>query len=480
MTQGRRISLDRIVWAIAAAAPSWPALAGLACDERGFIRIDDHLRSPSHPFVFAAGDCATQDGQPRPKSGVFAVRQGPPLAANLRRAAHGMPLERYVPQRNALALISTGDRHAIASRGPFVAEGDWVWRWKDRIDRRFMAKYVAPAPPADRRAPPIPGSRMMRNDTTHVARCAPPRFLLAVCWRSVHAPVAAQARREIVLKPQQVSPHGWFFQGEAGAASARNKGYMSNAGFVVTGDGVVVFDALGTPVLGQAMIAAIRKVTRAAHPPRDRQPLSRGPHLRPAGVQGRGRRDLGAPQGAAVPDVRTGRPTASRNGAPSSFRGSTTRPIVVPPDLWIDGDTSFRMGGLTFQLVYSEGAHSPEDLMMFVEPDRLLFAGDLIFAGRVPFVGNADSAGWLKAMDKMIALKPAVVVPGHGPASRDVERDLVLTRDYLAYLRDRDGRGGRRISSRSTTRTRKPTGRATRACPRSSRRTASTRTERTC
>ena len=116
--------------------------------------------------------------------------------------------------------------------------------------------------------------------------------------------------------------------------------------------------------------------------------------------------------------------------------------VVVPPDVWIDGDTSFRMGGLTFQLVYSEGAHSPEDLMMFVEPDRLLFAGDLIFAGRVPFVGNADSAGWLKAMDKMIALKPAVVVPGHGPASRDVERDLVLTRDYLAYLREPHGRGG--------------------------------------
>jgi selenide,water dikinase len=68
-----------------------------------------------------------------------------------------MPLERYVPQRHALALITTGDRHALASRGPFVAEGDWVWRWKDRIDRRFMAKYVAPAPPADRRATPISG-----------------------------------------------------------------------------------------------------------------------------------------------------------------------------------------------------------------------------------------------------------------------------------------------------------------------------------
>ena len=75
-------------------------------------------------------------------------------AAELGLAAHGAPLTSYVPQRSALALISTGDRHAIASRGPFVVEGDWVWRWKDRIDRRFMAKYVAPAPPSDRRAAP--------------------------------------------------------------------------------------------------------------------------------------------------------------------------------------------------------------------------------------------------------------------------------------------------------------------------------------
>ena len=155
VTEGRRISLDRIVWATTAGAQSWPARAGIACDEQGFIRIDDHLRSTSHPFVFAAGDCAAQEGHPRPKSGVFAVRQGPPLAANLRRAAHGAPLNRYVPQRNALALITTGDRHALASRGPFVAEGDWVWRWKDRIDRRFMAKYVVPAPP-DRPAAPAP------------------------------------------------------------------------------------------------------------------------------------------------------------------------------------------------------------------------------------------------------------------------------------------------------------------------------------
>ena len=406
VTEGRRISLDRIVWATTASAQSWPALAGLACDARGFIRIDDHLRSVSHPFVFAAGDCAAQDGHPRPKSGVFAVRQGPPLAANLRRAAHGAPLTSYVPQRNALALISTGDRHAIASRGPFVVEGDRVWRWKDRIDRRFMAKYLGAraAVRSARRSTPRP--RMTPADAT----MTPTRithFLLAALLALGSAPVAAQSATQIVLKPQQVSPHGWFFQGEAGAASAQNKGYMSNAGFVVTGDGVVVFDALGTPVLGQAMIAAIRTVTA--------QPIRRvivshyhADHIyglqafKAAGAEIWAHRKA---QHYLTSEQAVDR-LAQRRAELAPWVDDKT--VVVPPDVWIDGDTSFRMGGRTFQLVYSEGAHSPEDLMMFVEPDRLLFAGDLIFAGRVPFVGNADSAGWLKAMDKMIALKPAV------------------------------------------------------------------------
>ena len=145
VADGRRVAAERIVWATAAAAQPWVAAAGLACDARGFMRLDECLRSVSHPFVFGAGDCAAQDAHPRPKSGVYAVRQGPPLAANLRRAARGEPPQAFAPQRAALALISTGDRHAIASRGAFAIEGDWVWRWKDRIDRAFMAKYRDPA-----------------------------------------------------------------------------------------------------------------------------------------------------------------------------------------------------------------------------------------------------------------------------------------------------------------------------------------------
>jgi hypothetical protein len=116
-------------------------------DELGFVRIDEQLRSVSHPQVFATGDCASWSGQALPKAGVHAVRMGPVLASNLRAAlrvpAAAGDLQAHRPQRHFLALLATGDGRAIASRGPFGAEGAWAWRWKDRIDRRFLQQFVA-------------------------------------------------------------------------------------------------------------------------------------------------------------------------------------------------------------------------------------------------------------------------------------------------------------------------------------------------
>lgn len=145
LAAGGELNSDATLVAIGAAAAPWLAAAGLATDAAGFVAVNEHLQSISHPFVFAAGDCATMIDAPRPKSGVYAVRAGPPLARNLRAALADHPLARYTPQRRALYLLSTGPKHAVASWGPFSAEGAWVWRWKDWIDRRFIARYAASA-----------------------------------------------------------------------------------------------------------------------------------------------------------------------------------------------------------------------------------------------------------------------------------------------------------------------------------------------
>jgi glyoxylase-like metal-dependent hydrolase (beta-lactamase superfamily II) len=254
--------------------------------------------------------------------------------------------------------------------------------------------------------------------------------------------------QEVALEPQRLSAHCWFFQGESGMASLANKGYMSNAGFVVTDDGVVVFDALGTPALGRAMVVAIRKITPA---PIRRVIVSHyhADHiyglqaLKSPGTEIWAHAKAKTYFTSGVAEARL----AQRRVDLAPWVDETTR--VVPPDVWLDGDTDFRLGGLTFRLIYTGGAHSPEDILMYVVEDRILFAGDLIFAGRVPFVGNTDSRGWLAAMEKMLVLAPApvVVIPGHGGASRDPARDLSLTRDYLLYLRRTMGRAVRELET---------------------------------
>lgn len=139
---GASLEVDEVLWTTQAAAASWLARSGLAVDDGGFVRIDASLRSISHPEIFAAGDIACFEPQPLPKSGVYAVRQGPVLAANLRAALGSHAHAAFRPQANVLYLLSTGDRHAIATRNGLSLCGKGFWYLKDWIDRRFVDAFA--------------------------------------------------------------------------------------------------------------------------------------------------------------------------------------------------------------------------------------------------------------------------------------------------------------------------------------------------
>lgn len=148
-TSGLTVACDAVIGVTQATAAPWIAESGLAVDPAGFVQVDDTLRSLSHPQVFATGDIATLVNHPRPKSGVFAVRQGKPLAANLRRAVLGQPLRPFQPQRHALSLISTGDGAALGVRGNWCGRSPLLWWWKTWLDRQFMEQFRR-LPPSDR------------------------------------------------------------------------------------------------------------------------------------------------------------------------------------------------------------------------------------------------------------------------------------------------------------------------------------------
>jgi pyridine nucleotide-disulfide oxidoreductase family protein len=141
LANGARLACDAPVIATGADAPPYLQGSGLQLDERGFVLTGPTLQSLSHPQVLAVGDVASRSDAPHPRSGVYAVRAGPPLAHNLRCLVDGAALRTHQPQARTLNLLSCGNRRAIASYGLWSAQGRWVWWWKDRIDRGFVARY---------------------------------------------------------------------------------------------------------------------------------------------------------------------------------------------------------------------------------------------------------------------------------------------------------------------------------------------------
>lgn len=255
---------------------------------------------------------------------------------------------------------------------------------------------------------------------------------------AVLAFAAGTASAQMALTPVKISPHVYYFHGHTGMADPANQGFMSNAGFVVTPDGVVVFDALGTPALGESMLRAIRTITG--------QPIRRVIVSHYHADHFYGLQAFKA-AGAEVWAHENGRRYLSSDVAPSRLaqRRIDLKPWVdektrlVPADRWLHFDAGkpirFVLGGVQFRVIEMAGSHSPEDIMLAVDDDKMLFAGDLFFTGRIPFVGEADSKVWLGALDDMLKIAPEVVVPGHGEMSRAPLKDLQLTRSYLLLLR---------------------------------------------
>lgn len=259
------------------------------------------------------------------------------------------------------------------------------------------------------------------------------------------AAVGAQAQpaaRKLV--PQQVSASAWFVQGEAALGSPANRNFISNAGFVVTPAGVVVIDALGSPQLARELLDAIAQITplpvtqvvvthyHADHIYGLQEFRRRGARI----LAHRGALDYLNSETARM------RLEVSRKELAPWVDGSTE---LVHADEWLQGPRELVLGG-TRLLVRPVGpAHTPEDLVVFLPAEGVLFAGDMVFRGRVPFVGQADSRQWIAALETLLAMDPKVVVPGHGPMSTSARQDLELTRDYLAYLRTTMGAAAREM-----------------------------------
>ncbi|MCA1979459.1 MAG: MBL fold metallo-hydrolase [Thiobacillus sp.] len=264
-------------------------------------------------------------------------------------------------------------------------------------------------------------------------------FLLALVGLAPVAQSADAAAVTVPMKLVKLGKHSYFVQGQSGAASSANQGFMSNAGFVVTNDGVVVFDALASPPLAEKLLGLIRSVTK--------QPVRRvivshyhADHFYGLQVFKAAGAEIWAhklAEGATRSEGAAER-LAQRKEALFPWVDDKTR--LIEADRFLDGDTDFELGGVHFALRYVGPAHSSEDMAMLVKEDGVLYAGDLVFRGRVPFVGDADTRAWIAALDTLIALKPKVLVPGHGAPSRDPQKDLVFVRDYLKFLRTELGR----------------------------------------
>ena len=246
------------------------------------------------------------------------------------------------------------------------------------------------------------------------------------------------------VEARQLSASAWIVEGDAALGSRTNRNFISNAGVIVTPAGVVVVDALGSPALARELIAEVKRVAG--------KPITHVvvTHYHADHIYGlqefkaQGARIIGHRRALEYlnSDTAASRLAASRNEL-APWIDAQTR--LVEADEWIEQPKELVLGGVRILIQPVGPAHTPEDLVVLLPAERVLFAGDLVFRGRIPFVGQADSRQWIAALERLLAMDPAIVVPGHGPASTSARQDLELTRDYLAFLRQAMGQAAREL-----------------------------------
>jgi len=235
------------------------------------------------------------------------------------------------------------------------------------------------------------------------------------------------------MELKKVSEHAYYVQGKAGIATD-NEGFISNAGFIVTDEGVVVFDTLGTPSLANLLLTKIRSVT-------DKPILKvivshyHADHIYGLQVFKDQGAQIIAPKGAMdyLSAPKNDELLESRRFSLEPWVNETTQ--LVTPDVIVEKAMKFSHGGIDFTLDVLGAAHSDGDLTLYVEPERVFYSGDIIFEGRVPYLGDANTKTWLDTLIKMEVGKINALIPGHGPAAKNPNQAISATRTYLAKVR---------------------------------------------
>jgi glyoxylase-like metal-dependent hydrolase (beta-lactamase superfamily II) len=269
-------------------------------------------------------------------------------------------------------------------------------------------------------------------------------WLLSLGLLGMSSFVAAQtaAVPKPLMQAKSVTSNIYYVQGLSELGSSANQNFISNASFVVTPAGVVVIDALGSPELARRLMVEIRKVTNK---PIHTVILT---HYHADHIYG-----LQVFKEAGARIVAHGAAREYLNSETARLRLEASRQDLWPwidektrlvqADEWLDSAKTLNVGGIQFEIQPVGPSHTAEDLVVYVPQYKVLFAGDLVFRNRIPFVGQADSRHWIDAMERLLKFDARWVVPGHGPMSDQARADMTLTRDYLIYLRDTMGRAAR-------------------------------------